>query len=57
MLMLASLVKRLCSNPHSAGRRPYLSRAKRVIPGTSLAVVFGEKSPFFPARFCASGRA
>src|SRR5512142_1021130 len=40
--MLASLVKGLCSNPHSPGRKPYLSRVKRVTPGISL----GGTTPF-----------
>src|SRR5512143_2616431 len=42
--MLASLVKGLCSNPHSPGRKPYLSRVKRVTPGISLGGVRREVS-------------
>src|SRR5512135_3513408 len=42
--MLASLVKGLCSYPHSPGRKPYLSRVKRVTPGISLGGVRREVS-------------
>src|SRR5512135_3039372 len=42
--MLASLVKGLCSNPHSPGRKPYLSRVKRVTLGISLGGVRREVS-------------
>src|SRR4051812_29734849 len=42
--MLASLVKGLCFQPHSPGRKPYLSRAKRVSPGSCLGGVRREVS-------------
>src|SRR5512142_2779558 len=42
--MLASLVKGLCSNPHSPGRKPYLSRVKRITPAISLSGVRREVS-------------
>src|SRR5512142_1204548 len=50
--MLASLVKGLCSYPHSPGRKPYLSRVKRVTPGISLGGVRREVSKL-PKRWVA----
>src|SRR5512143_1267231 len=46
--MLASLVKGLWSNPHSPGRKPYLSRVKWVTPGISLGGVRREVSFVLP---------
>jgi hypothetical protein len=41
--MLASSVNGQCFQPHSPGRKSYLSRAKRVTPAYP-SVVFDEKS-------------
>ena len=51
--MLASLVKGPSFQTHSPGRRPYLSRPKRVTTG-HLAVVFSEKSQKYSPQDIAS---